>query len=413
MQLRRFLLSLVALALIVGGSTAWGAGIFPGFPYPTTDMTGNESIPADTNLPSGVNPQTQIVTPGDIARYARLTAYGGSLGNMLIGGDFGVNPWARNADNIGAAVFNGQTASYTADRFWVTVTASGQVSRQTGAASLVSGTTAALRFGRQNASTAVGNMCIGQVLETADSLKAQGRSVTLSFYARAGATLSTVSSRVSVLIRTGTGTNQSAVLFSGGNWTGSANAASTTTNLTSAWTRYQTTAALASGTNQLGVQICAANGERETTAGATDFVELALVQLEVGTRASAFQFRPQALETFLAQRYFTAINEEVSGVWLADGLAISGTVCRMSLVLPQAMRAAPSVLVSIGTWGVVTSRGSYQRLTTLASGVGTSTPLRVQLVATSSGADSETLVGTCPLQSEAQGGGFIRLNSEL
>ena len=402
----RHLTMAAALLAVMAGSAAWGAGIFPGFPTVDVDedLTGNELIPADTQLPSGRNPQTELLSPADIARFARLMADSGS-GNLLIGGDFGTNPWARGA----SFVQNGVTASYTADRWWVTATASAQTTRQTSSASLVSGSAASLRFQRQDTATNVENMCIGQVLESEDSLLTQGRKVTFSFYARAGAAMSTVSSRVSVLIRTGTASNQTSVLFSGGNWTGSANLVSQTQDLTSTWTRYQFTGSTASDTSQIGVRICAAFGERDGTAEATDFFEMANAQLEVGQRASYFQYRPPVVELVRAQRYTQAIAEPTSGVYLGFGAPSAvGTGCYVSVPLTVALRRAPSMLIDVGTFLALASNQAYAAVTAITSGLGTGSAIRAQV----SVAANVGNISSCGLVGQG-GTGRILLNAEL
>ena len=54
---------LVAFGLMAG--VAWGAGLYtPGLPQVTlsSGITGNELIPADTQLPGGINPQTEAIS---------------------------------------------------------------------------------------------------------------------------------------------------------------------------------------------------------------------------------------------------------------------------------------------------------------------------------------------------------------
>ena len=64
----------VALGLVVGLGLglgqAWAAGDFPGLPVAVAPLTGNETIPADTNLGQGINPATELLSPGQIGSFA-------------------------------------------------------------------------------------------------------------------------------------------------------------------------------------------------------------------------------------------------------------------------------------------------------------------------------------------------------
>lgn len=67
------------LLALVGVSAAFAQGQFPGYPlataspqtgYATTlPLTGNEQIPADTLLPYGVNPQTEVINTSQLRAY--------------------------------------------------------------------------------------------------------------------------------------------------------------------------------------------------------------------------------------------------------------------------------------------------------------------------------------------------------
>lgn len=71
--MKRYLLAATVLAAIA--TPAIGAGILTnGLPV-ATSLTGSETIPADTNLPNGLNPQSEAVTVNLLtaARIATLT----------------------------------------------------------------------------------------------------------------------------------------------------------------------------------------------------------------------------------------------------------------------------------------------------------------------------------------------------
>lgn len=157
-----------------------------------------------------------------------------------------------------------------------------------------------VRIGRNSSATATGNIAIATALETVDSLRFQGQSVTLSFYAKAGANYSSASNILTAFIYTGTGTDQAAGLLSG-SWTGSANPLSQNVTLTTSWQRFSLTTTIASSATQIGIMF------RYTpvgTAGADDNIYITGVQLETGSVATPFEF--ESFETTLRKcmRYY-------------------------------------------------------------------------------------------------------------
>jgi hypothetical protein len=97
-----------------------------------------------------------------------------------------------------------------------------------------------------NASTTAIQMA--QSIETDNSIPLAGKTVTLSFYARAGANYSAASNALSVYLQTGTGTNQN--YYSG--FTGASNIVNgSTATLTTTWQRFTFTASVGSTATQL------------------------------------------------------------------------------------------------------------------------------------------------------------------
>src|SRR5271166_750388 len=73
---RSLLLAGLASALLYGGEAATAGGNWGTLPpaggstYPNTlPLTGNETIPADTNLPSGAQPQSEIITSAQLGAF--------------------------------------------------------------------------------------------------------------------------------------------------------------------------------------------------------------------------------------------------------------------------------------------------------------------------------------------------------
>lgn len=68
MRLRALLAAALVAAASFASLPSQASGLFPGFPAASTPLTGNETIPADTNLTGGQT-ATELVTAGQIADY--------------------------------------------------------------------------------------------------------------------------------------------------------------------------------------------------------------------------------------------------------------------------------------------------------------------------------------------------------
>ena len=328
---------------------------------------GDFVIVANQTNPQGYILQVQSMTAasGNTAGTATLAMPAGVGGpllatprNIIDGGDFTVNPWQRGASFTGIA----NTLTYTADRWFAVGGASSSISVSQQPVTAVAGFAQALQVGRAaaNANTSVIN--IGQVVETADSYRAQGQTVTVSFWALAGANWSPANGALNVALFSGTGTNQSAANLVAGSWTGyaslvltpqqgsAAGSAAIAQQITTSWQRYAFTATVPAGSTQLGLLFGATP---IGTAGASDFVQIMGVQLEIGSQATPFEHRDLEIELALCQRYYMQHSTE----------ARCGRRCRRrhgrpaptceSLIfiwLPVQMYKAPTVTVTAGSF---------------------------------------------------------------
>jgi hypothetical protein len=177
-----------------------------------------------------------------------------------------------------------------------------------------------------------------QGMETMNSIPYAGKTVTLSFYARAGANYSPTSNYFSFLIYTGTGTDQFPTSYTGG-----ATAANTSVTLTTTWVRYTVTGTIATTATEIGLY---AYWSTTGTAGTNDYVEITGVQLEVGSTATPFQTASGTLggELALCQRYYYRMAATV--VYSPYCLGISGgtTSAGFPVNLPVTMRTTPTTL---------------------------------------------------------------------
>ena len=221
---------------------------------------GDFVIVVNQTNPQGYILQVQSVTAasGNIPGAATLVVPAGVNApnpafprNLIDGGDFTTNPWQRGTSFTG---INNATSPvvYTADRWFAysnNASASISVSQVTGITAIPA-FSQGLQIGRASGNAITTPFSLGQVIETPDSIRAQGQQVTLSFWAVAGANWSPANGALNVLIATGTGTNQSAGSLLAGTWTNysslvvtpqqgtSGAAANVAQPITTTWTRY-------------------------------------------------------------------------------------------------------------------------------------------------------------------------------
>jgi hypothetical protein len=223
-----------------------------------------------------------------------------SLANPTING--GMDIWQRGT-SISVAAGAGYT--YTADRWCMTSSANQAttISRQaTGDTTNLPNIQYAMRFQRNSGQTGTAAIYHFSSFESINSIPFAGKTVTMSFYARAGANYSQTSNGLGAGVNTGTGTDQA--FFS---MTGAAFALTTTVTLTTTWQRFVVTGTIAATATQLApCFIFTPTG----TAGANDYYEVTGVQIDLGTytasTAPSFRRSQGTIQGELAacQRYY-------------------------------------------------------------------------------------------------------------
>jgi len=324
---------------------------------------------------------------------------GNNFRNLIDGGDFGVNPFQRGTSQA-ADITN--TVTYGPDRFCFLGGASSAINWSSVADTTVAGFATSLKFQRKSGNTDTATLKMGQVLETADSVRCQGQQVTFSLYMASGANYS--GGNVTIQVVSGTGSNQSAANMFAGSWTGQTNVINATQAITSTMTRYQWTGTVPAGCTQLGIIISWAGSG---TAGANDFIQLNGIQLENGSVAGTFEHRDVQVELEICQRYFYQINEPASTVIVGAG-SISATNTELFyLALPVQMRVAPTVTVTVGSFKVNSSTGGVVAATGL-TGNATHTPNAIGLTSTGTGT-----AGQAALLQGGGGAGIIAVSADL
>jgi len=219
---------------------------------------------------------------------------GFSFRNRVINGDMRIDQ--RNA---GSALAAGTSAAgaYTMDR-WASYTGTGSLWQMQRVNTGNLDFPFAMRIQRIAGQTSTSAVYVAQIVESINTHGLAGQTVTLSFYITAGSNYSGGSSFGFQLIN-GTGSDEGMSSMNSGTWTGAAYPGTTLTPTTR--TRITFTTTLGASVREIGVRFYWAGSG---TAGANDFVDITGVQLELGSVATPFEYRPYGTELSLCQRYF-------------------------------------------------------------------------------------------------------------
>lgn len=143
-----------------------------------------------------------------------------------------------------------------------------------------------LRVQRTAANTDLNLMTIANIIPSSDMPRYAGKTVTLSFVARAGANFTSFNGGPNPQFVTGTGTDEGSAVLKAGTWAGAALPFSLTQPLTTTLTRYSYTFSIAANAKEGAFQIA---NFPTGTAGANDYFEIGGLQLEVGSQATPYE----------------------------------------------------------------------------------------------------------------------------
>jgi hypothetical protein len=265
--------------------------------------------------------------------FAPNATFGGFMRNRIING--AMNFWQRSTSATGT-----YSASYaTVDR-WALYSSSSMTTSQS--TSVPTGFQYSLKVQRPAAATTTNQIFAFQVIENTNMFDLTGQSVTLSFWAKAGANYSSASSQLTAFVNTGTVSDQGSSSGLGG-WTGAASPLSSAVTLTTTWTRYTITCTIGVGVLEMDVGF---NFTPTGTAGADDAFYITGVQLELGSTATPFERRPYGLELALCQRYYEVIANDTSFGFL-NPLGSTATIAATTF-FKVTKRAVPTVSVGTG-----------------------------------------------------------------
>jgi hypothetical protein len=269
--------------------------------------------------------------------------------------------WQRGTSfSLSASASN----TYTADRFSVLTNANQAttIARQaTSDTTNLPNIQYCLRFQRNSGQTGVSTMQLAQTLESVNSIPFAGKTVTVSYYARAGANYSPTSAALGGFLATGTGTDQS--IFTP--FTGVSYSITGAATLTTTWQRFSFTGTVPTTATQLAVLY---NFTPTGTASTNDYFEVTGLQIDIGSVALPFRTYAATIQGELsaAQRYYYRATVSTFNQPFSMGQCYSTTQAYGIVPFPVTMRTIPTALEQSGT------AGDY-KLTTSAFGGSTCT----------------------------------------
>ena len=263
----------------------------------------------------------QTIYQTDTDEFLKYVSYGGANRwmqavpkpnrNLIINGDFGV------AQRSTGSVALTNTAAYRGvDRWMSFQVGTAQSTQQQVTTALPTQATngvsfkSGVRIGRNVGSTNTAYITLFTAMETVDCVKAQGKKVTLSFWMKGGAGLNLSGNSVSVVVNSGTGTDQSN--SSQMSWTGRTGVIQTSAVVSSSWQYFTYTGTVPASATQLGVYVYPLTFGA-AAAIADDNVYFTGMQLEIGSAPSEFEF--ESFETTLrkCQRYYYVVFNGTGG----------------------------------------------------------------------------------------------------
>lgn len=229
-------------------------------------------------------------------------------GNGYINQRFGINPGV-------AANTNTTINTYAMDR-WRSYGGPGGLSIHTRTdAGAGEGNGHYMRFQRANGDSNLNTMGFANGIETRDSKQLAGKTVSLSFRARKGSGYSPTSSTLTSMVLGGTGTDQNIV-----GMTGQTSYGSTNHTLTTSWQTFKVEG-IAIPTDR--TQITVALQHIPTgTAGGSDYYDIREVQLEIGSHATPFEYRPIVQELNECYRYYYSTLDWENTQYVGQGSVV-------------------------------------------------------------------------------------------
>lgn len=300
------------------------------------DLIAGTGADAFSRLAVGTNGQVLTADSTAATGLAWAASPSGYADNPVLNSSLQV--WQRGTS---LAVTSSSSAFYGPDRWQVYRAATGStVSRQaTNDTTNLPNIQYCARVQRDSGNTSTSNINFIQNFESINSVPFSGKTVTFSFYARAGANYSATSNALAAYLRSGTGTDQNFVT----GYTGLIDVVATTATLTTTWQRFTYSGTVPTNSTELAIQI---QSNPTGTAGANDWFEITGIMVEVGLSASAFHTNQPTIQAELAacQRYYFRSTQNANLILGTYGNATSTTVAYVPVPYPASMRVTPTAL---------------------------------------------------------------------
>jgi hypothetical protein len=285
--------------------------------------------------------------------------------NYLINSAFEI--WQRgNSIAVPANTF-----LWTSDR-WSSFFGVGVVGTVTKASSGVTESPSALKMQRNSGNTGTSPIALQQTIESITATPLAGKTLTFSYWAKAGANYS--QGPLGIVVIQGTGNDEGTGGVIGQNWTGHSRTTVGTVTLSTVMTRYTHTFTLNQSTTEFAIQLLTTP---TGTAGADDSFTVTGAQLEVGSIATPFRRNSPNIQAELAtcQRYFWSPTAEANGYMpIATCYGVTTTTGYAIFEFPVSMRVKPTFSVdSVSNFGLGFANTNYGLSSLVQNMDGTST----------------------------------------
>lgn len=247
--------------------------------------------------------------------------------NAIINGGFDI--WQRGT----TGTFAGAVTYPSVDRWFGVCTGTAPTATISQTTADTTGLRYAMRFGRNSGQTNTGQVWVETAIETANAISLAGKTVTYSFYVKAGANAAL---SLQALMYYGTGSDQSAATAFNTGWTNGGYVAAPTFAVTTTMTRYSFTATVPSNATELLVGFTYLP---TGTAGANEWYQIEGVQLELGSVATPFSRAGGTYqgELALCQRYYQRYKADS----VFDDLGYSGKAVNTTEIYASRMPFVP------------------------------------------------------------------------
>ena len=268
--------------------------------------------------------------------------------NRLINGDFDI---AQRGTSFTSTSSANNDDTYTLDRWYI-------LSDGNDAIDVTQTTT--VPTGAQNSigldvETINKKFGIAQIIEASNWFDVIGGNVTLSFQAKVSSLTKLDNVKCAIVAWSGTADTVTSDIISawgveGTNPTLIANATYENTpanlNVTTSFASYSVTANIDTASTK-NIIVFIWSDVTDTTLG--DFLYITNVQLESGSTATSFDYRPYGTELALCQRYYYKIQADDTSYLFGSGGATSATAGVFMGTFPVTLRTTPSALEQNGT----------------------------------------------------------------